>query len=575
MFTKATTKTGIGGNGLNAARQNLFQSPAKSKTEALAESTLVTANQCLRQANIATIPTVFRQAVQYSGKHEINPRLRAELQLKAAEMARMIGQSGIAERLADGLIENTPSGALDLRAAAQRLRVSLYLDAGEQAAAVGVIGCADALEITSSEMMREGAGTVVMRHDSDVSPETWLREAEVCLTLKQLEQAANCLEKGAQKISALEHQFRQNKGLTPNGQNQIRVRLRDLRNELHFFDAVLRVQAGDAQGLEMLNNLRLSLKSDGTADRRLYGRLRACGGDWDKATGKPPLGCNLPEALRLYALGQMPNNHFHSGESDELFVSFDETVDLLNLNEGFSDAEAMSVGEKNQFDFAAGDGNASALARQPPMAIEMAPAAPIASLDVSALTNALANLTNVIASLPQQSPAPPTTAGGGVRNRPFAFGGGFAHFDLVTQLGSAEQVNFTGFFEVQWSPELIETSVLTKRIDALARQGLGFVFMNDGEIIDATIGSFDPAEEFKAGTENAKADALRALTLMIQVGLTLGLDNPVEGFGAGYASAAVSLRESRIRLTQVHLASIITERERQLNLLSEGDNLGI
>ena len=148
--------------------------------------------------------------------------------------------------------------------------------------------------------------------------------------------------------------------------------------------------------------------------------------------------------------------------------------------------------------------------------------------------------------------------------RPFAFGGGFAFFDLVTQLGNAEASKFTGYFQIQWSPEMVETSVLAGNLDPQAREGEGFIFVNEGIIIDATIKNYDPPEEFQAGMDGAEEDAKRSLVILIQVGVAQKLDCLPDGFGSGYPSMAVKGRKPRLKTNQFGLAVLIQERDEQL-----------
>jgi hypothetical protein len=547
------------------------------------DETITMASFCLRQVNAKMMPTALRQCLAKAQKTQTNTRTRLELLIKAAEMARMMDKNHVAERLTDEIISEAPSGALDLIAAAKRLRVSLYLDAGDVAAAAAMIASTDGLEITSSEMLRENTPSLVTRHDRDVSPETWLREAEVMIYLNELEQAAACLEKCARAISQLELGSRQAQSLSVGEQTRLTSRIHDLRCELHLWDAVLRIRAGEVQGTELLSVLKLRLEKDFNVDRRIFGRTKVLSGDWNaRIEIRQPAGLGFDEANRLVPLGGLPLLPLEDEQSAlphplaDLFGSDDLLGLESNEDETDSADTLMSLVSET-----------SALI--PASVRQETPLMPVQSVfggintpavvDLNRLTQVLAQLTETLSKMPAALPPPGIATNVQLDDgRTAAFGGDFEHFNLITllynaELPNADGVRFTGYVEVKWQPNLVETSIMSKTLNPLARSGVGYIFIVEGEIVDATLASFEVPDAAAAGSPTAKADATNSLTVLIQIGLNLGLDRPAKGKGYAYDSAGVVQRPQRLDcLTQAHLGTLITEREKELGLFAAEDS---
>ena len=382
--------------------------------------------------------------------------------------------------------------------------------------------------------------------------DTLLLQSEIALFAVENSEAGEFLIAAAKRLAALELAS-STKKLSGFQARQNTVFCAELRYKLHFWEAALRIVTGDEEGFSMLKSLAERVTGDTQADRRILSRIRAMLGDFD-IEKSAPVGIGRREAMRLFALGTHKVVSLAKQELEDADTLLEvETMSLLDLQ---PQHETLMQIPHPGAALVAQNGNYNPV--QISTAIEKLSDSQIATnMQMAAMFE---QIKDVLGKMPVQSAAVAVEQ----KRRPFAFGGGFAFFDLATQLGSAEAVHFTGFFQCQWSPDILETTVLAGNLDPLARVGEGFVFMSDGIIIDATIGSYDPPEEFVAGTPEAEADAKRALTILIQVGIGQKLDCLIDGFGEGYASAAVKERKPRLRYNQIKLAMLITERDEEL-----------
>lgn len=477
----------------------------------------------LRQANISLFQTTSRRLLYKTKGKSANP-LDAALNILAAEILRAAGKNQDAVNIVRSIIANPPTGARDILSQAERLMVSLLLDAGDVQTALSTAAGIDAMVIESSE---PGASvTISHRNQEEVSIETFISEAEANVFARNLDKAVELLSAAVKRLADEEVKASGSK-INSYELKKINARFSDLRYELHFWGAVVKIIGGDMSAYDTLGDLAAKLVDDSSADRRLLSRVRAVQGEFDINSQVPPLALGILEAMRLWRL-----------------VS-EQTVEA---------AREELIAESS---LSAPVGHNLAVSEFPTATVALHPSSPgqmPANLDEK-FSLLIDKFSEVLDKLPLQSSAPVQKD----TRRPFAFGGGFLFLDLCTLLSEAEDTGLTGFFLVQWNPDMIETTVLAGNISPLARAGEGFIFMREGVIIDACIGAYDPDPNFKSGTEHAEADAWNNLKILIQIGIRKKLDQEVDGFGEAYSSMAVKHRPSRLDFCPSMLFQLLQE----------------
>lgn len=478
--------------------------------------------------------------------------MEAEFRILSAEIARNLDKESFAASMLQTVMDNPPAVGIDLLSRAQRIRTALYLDAGDVEAAKALAEIIDAVVIENSEA--RGAA-MISRQENSISADTYLLMAEISLYSLDTAAAGELVIKAGKRLAEME-QAEPGKRLSPFDSQQKTIYCAELRYKIHLWQAVLRIVSGDEQGFNLLRDLADDLSGDAKTDKRLLSRVRALLGDFD-IEKDAPVGISRREAVRLFSLST-------KNVVDSVELSNDDN--LLELDILQSDSPANSsmqlqteIAVTSPSQVPSSSNFVAVGTSAPPVALDRFLESQTNSNEK--MTVMFEKMTEMMEKMPVQSAEQNVEK---QSKRPFAFGGGFAFFDLVTQLGNAEVVKFTGYFQVQWSPEMVETSILAGNLYPEAREGEGFIFMKDGIIIDATIKNYDPSEEFQAGMDGSEADAKRALTILIQVGLGQKLDCLPDGFGSGYPSMAVKGRQPRIKYNQWGLAGLITERDEQL-----------
>lgn len=499
----------------------------------------------LRQTNVAVLPHMLKKLEQKIQAKTASSYMDAEFRILAAEIARSLGKESFGLSLLQTVLDNPPAVGIDLLSRAQRVRAALFLDTGDVESAKALSEIIDASVIENSEARGEA---MISREDRNIGVETYLLMAEISLYSLDSQAVGEHLISAATRLSEME-QVETTTRLSAFDSQQKTIYCAELRYKIHLWRAVLRIVTGDEEGFTLLRDLADDLSNDTKADRRLLSRVRALLGDFD-IEKDAPVGISRNEAMRLFALcsRNVVESIELNGEEDLLELDITRSPQALNPNpHGVPQTEI-------------------AVASPVKMREESLPPVMNLFLEKQTQTNThmekmFEQMTEILQKLPIQSAEQNMQK---MNKRPFAFGGGFAFFDLVTQLGNAEASKFTGYFQVQWSPDMVESSVLAGNLDPLAREGEGFIFVKDGVIIDATIKNYDPPEDFQAGMDGAEADAKRSLTVMIQVGIGQKLDCLPDGFGSGYPSMAVKERKARLKFGQFQLAVLIQERDEEL-----------
>ena len=507
------------------------------------------AKNAVRQANIVVLPLAQSKIERRLAKspNSQTPE-QSLLKIWAAEIQRVLGGNRRAAGLISAIVQNPPVGQLPLLADAQRLLVKLHLDENDFDAAVALSAEIDSMVIQNSES-RTGV-PMITRNPSEVSVETHLLEAEIALYRQEFESAGDSLGEAGKKLNQLENASKIR--TSPGEAKQNALRCNDLRCQLHFMGHLLRIVLGDAEGFELLIALYQRLESDRSIDRRLLARIRAVQGKFDLENKIPPSGIGFSEARRLFALAS--REVFEKTAAD--FLDSEEIAEIGGVKTPPTPFGTQPL----------------AVQTYPPLSVnsnQTVPSSPF-NQDWAAgqlqfqtqITDLLERVTKVMEHLPVKTSVPVSDAG----RRPFAFGGGFEFMSLPTQLKEAGEIRFTGFFQAQWSPEMIETSILAGNLNPAARCGEGFVFMIDGMIIDATLGTYDAPADTLPGTPEEVAEVRRVLRILMQIGLGIKLDNLPQGFGAGYPSMGVKARRKRVNYhPERDIFPIVVELDQELS----------
>ena len=502
---------------------------------------LMFCQNALRQGNIAFLPVALRRMetkLEKSAKDR-TPEAFA-LRLTAAELYRISNQEVKALQICEMIVENPPPGCLDLLARAQRLYVSLCLDLSRVEQAYHTSLEIDGMVIINSES--RGGSPMISRNAADVSVETMLCEAEVAIYRGDFAAVSAFLTGAAQKLGQLESNLNPQK-ISSQDLRAAKVRHAELRYNIHFLAALLSITTGKTDGFDALRELSRQVSNDSAIDRRILTRIKAASGAYDLESDAPPFGISLKEAKRLFAVAVRN-------------VVYAEVADTELMPSASGSLSPVGTGSQSVAGFQSGE-NSNLAAMQNLAA---------SSLEIqSRVAEVLDKVSNILVQYPLQN-APRISD----KRRPFAFGGGFEFFALPAQLAEAmefdeDERKFTGFFQVQWSPEMVETSILAKNLDPAARAGEGFIFLVNGMIVDATIGSYDTPAHLNQEHPDWANDAHRALKIMVQIGMGMKLDHKSEGFGSAYPAMSVKERRARLQYNQASIVRIVAELDRELS----------
>lgn len=484
---------------------------------------------CLRTAQMYLMPSVLGN-LQKAMKAEKDEQSLAKLALISADVARTCGDHQFAVSSIENILRKPPAGAMKLLSAAKRLRVSLYLDAGELALATDLADTIDALEVESSAYLKKDAAMVVMsKNDEFVDVETWLTLAELYCTISDLQRATASIKNARARL------FRDEESLTSNSMSIAeraagKNRINDCRNQIEFWDLIIRLRGGNAQAREMLCGLKLNIESDAKHDKRLVARVNAVLGDWLIEECIPPTGICAAEANRLVLLSAP------SSEIVELVPA--ERVEL-SQSQAFSEKSSLpSIGQTDTEIYIK-----QLLANQLETSKQISELAQIArqSIETSPHTNA----------------AEPV-------NQSRSLAGGLDKIILPALLEVALTSNLTGYFDMSWSADDVESSVNANLISSRASVGQGFIFIQKGSVIDITLGTYEPPADLKNDAE----DAEEAFEIMLQISMGSGLDTQPTGNVFFRHSPAVALRTPRVLLAPKNIVDFFVKLDKKVYALS-------
>ena len=464
----------------------------------------------LRDAQMYLMPSVLNN-LQKAMRAEKDELALAKLALISADVARTCGQSPVAVTLIENILRNPPSGALKLLSAAKRLRVRLYLDNEEIAPALALAETIDALEIESSAFLKKDASMVVMsKNEEFVDVETWITLAEVYCSMLDEAQTLTCLKHALKRLFHDEETVSRS-SMTISERSHAKSRITDCRHEIEFWEAMTRVISGEAEARELLGGLKVSVQSQQRHDKRLVARINAVLGEWLVDTCVAPTGIGLAEADRLFSLG-LPTP-----------IGFDISKDVPPVN---SEATAGQIAV---------------------VALDQTENEKI--LTQTLLTNQvetskqISELTQVCRQLIENPVHVPVTESS---NKSRSLEGGLDKVILPSLLELALEANFTGYFDMTWDADDLESSIKADLIGSRASVGHGYLFIQNRNIVDATLGDFNPV----SGKEDDSDDANQAIEIMLQISMAVGLDGMPKGNVFFRHAPSVALRQTRVLLVK-------------------------
>lgn len=483
--------------------------------------------QYLRAGNVGQLERLSRTAAREASSERVTGRGRVALLIVAAAAARTIGDLTSADAWLAQADASLPACSHDLLAGLRREQVRLLLDRGSLRAALQL-----AAQLDCTVIERGMDTPLITRDEAAMSADSLLVQAEVALAACAVAQAFQLLDVAHKLLEA------QEKGGLSRAEATL---VNDRYDYLRLLHAVYVCRSGETErGSQMLMALVERLEMSDGASRIIYARAQAAAGEWVEARAMPPMGINIFEARRWQSLTRAASpdaalavDFFEQGEvAPELPTP---AASPLQPSSGlFLPPEMLTVYEQH----------------------------------LTAFTSVLTT------QFTEQLTRTVTQLQAGARHDGYIFGGKFPHIDLASVIVQAEMQRETGYVRVAWNPAHVETTILAGRLSPLARCGIGFVWMLDGTIIDATLCTEEPAPALSGNLSAALSD----LTALLQIGVGIGLDHRPEGEALCYPDARVRSRPARIQIpagtSQNLMQSLIVERETQLGKTLEEDIIG-
>jgi hypothetical protein len=476
----------------------------------------------LRAANMAQLERSVRACARQAAVEQNNPALAATLLLAAASGARALGLFADSQDYLARANAVLPPLAASLLPQIKREEVRLLLDNGHLRAALEQ---AAQLDCTVIERGKEDP---LVERAGEASVETLILQAEVALCVNRLGDASALLDAAQKRLA---------ESFTSRLRREDEVARRDQRDYLRLLEGVYRCRFDDTRGRHMLEVLEGRIEADEGANGVILAKCRAASGSWVEVDGHPPEGLNLPEARRWHSLGRPAGQR--GGEILE------------------TDSSPVPAGVAH-----------------PPLPFMLSPQQlePYAALLRASITSVAATVTATVTETLAAAFGPAVQLREG-----YLYGGKFPFIDLPSVVAQAEMQRETGFVQVNWNVAAVETTILAGRISPLARCGVGFIYVVDGAIVDATICTATPPP-LESADERA---ALVALTCLLQIGIGIGLDHEPDGQAFCYRDDGVRRRHARIAApqganpSQNLMHALVVQRETELGIGPEGgDTLG-
>jgi hypothetical protein len=478
----------------------------------------------LRSADMAQVARSVRLCSRQSDAPGVPPKQAVALLLAAACGARSLGEVDDAQLYLARANTSLPASSGDLHSRLKREEVRLLLDRGELRAAYTLASQLDCLVID-----RGSADPIITRDDRSLSLETLLLQAEVAMTVGAVTDAGALLDKACSLAER-------------GGGKEDRYARADQRDQLRLLESLHVCRLGDQHhGLQLLDLLRERIELSGEGNRVIHARACAASGAWQDVDSAPPPGINISEARRYQAL-----------------------VRTASADSPFADPVAPKGDVTLSPAQGARDPISPPIFLPPHMLSEVAAAA--ASTVAARFGEAI---DRIVAQVVSRHGLPDAATSGAL------YGGRFPHFDLASIIVQAELQRETGVVRVKWDPAHVETTVRSGRLSPLARCGVGFVWMRDGVIVDATLCTEEPPPA-ESGDERG---ALEALTCMLQIGIGVGLDHAPSGHAFCYPDERARARVARISAqglqnpSQNLMHALVVAKETELGIGSSGPDI--
>lgn len=486
--------------------------------------------QHLRAGNMEHVARLSASAARSARDEGENPRKACLLLLAAATGARAVGDLSSATDYLASADAKLPPRSGDLMAQVRREQIRLLLDQGQHRAALSLL---DEVDSTVIERVREAP--IIKRDEADITPETLLLQAEVLLGAGALEEAGKSLEAAQRRLEG---------SGVPVGASSCAEALlaSDCLNYLRLLEAVLTCRAGDVtRGRAMLFNAAEWLEFAPTRNQVLIARCQAASGEWVDVDSIPPPGINIFEARRWQQLAR-PANPSTALAVDVAVPPPSAAVTLPPSSPLFLPAELL-------------DAYAARYSQQ------------LAGTVETVTTQFSEQLLRLVGLLTANAQA--ATGNGSL------YGGKFPHIDLASVIAQAELQRETGYILVNWNTALVETTIMARRLSPLARCGVGYVWLREGSIIDATLCAADPPPSEAADERSA----MGALTCLLQLGIGIGLDHAPDGQALCYSDERARTRAARIRVppgqnpSQSLMHALVVARETELGIGPAGGDI--
>lgn len=482
--------------------------------------------KALYNAQIDLLPPVLNN-LQIKLRAERDVASINKISLLAANVARTINQPAVAVSMVENVLNRPAAGFMELFQSAKRLRVKLHLDAGEYAEAFALAETVDSLEVESAAFLKKDSAMVVAtRNIENMSVETWLLLCEVACALNDADKAQECLLNARQR-SFDDELVVSGSSMTLKERTAAQKRISDCRNEIVFWEAVVRIQRREAKPSEIYFAMSVALESGGNSDKRLLARVQAVSGNW-RVGETAPAGISLAEANRLYQSCQPGGVVIDITKSDAL------TVVPLKPEISAADDELILPDRSLQND------NVTEILLQN-------------QTQITTLTDLCRQL------LEKSALEPSRIAGETYKSRSLA--GALDKIMLPSLLELALASSLTGYFEVTWETDDLESSINAGLISPKARAGRAYIFLQNTSIVDATLGAFEPET---SGIDDEDS-VTEALTITIQISMGIGLDLTPGGYVFFRHSPAVALREARVIFDKNKVIDVIVSLDEFIN----------
>ncbi len=474
-------------------------SAAAVKQSAGASSPLAEAlAQHIRSANLSQLNRLSQSAAREATSGRAKGKQAVSLLLMAAAAARALGDLSSAEMWLAQAESSLPPCSADLLAQLRREQVRLLLDKNELRAAITLVAQIDCTVIDRGLDL-----PLISRNDAELTPDTLLLQAEVALVAGATEDALKLLGDANRRMT-------ENAGTLSRAET---VAANDRRDYLRLLQAVYCCRIGSGAGeMERLSALAERLEFTDDGNKVLLARCQAVTGQWAEVDSMPPAGINLIEARRWQSMSRPATPQ--------------AVVVMDSIEQSSGATSALAVTEQ-----------------PPPSPVFIQPhlldayAAHLRESVTSVASSMTAQFTEQLKLVVAQSNQSPGADG-------FVYGGKLPHIDIASVVVQAEMQRETGYICARWPAALVETTIQAGRLSPLARCGIGWIWMRDGDIIDATLCTEDapPAEAADS------ASALAALTCLLQIGIGVCIDHTPEGEAMCYRDDRVRPRHARIQI---------------------------